>query len=106
MPLITFIEASGERHPVEIPEGTSIMQGAVDNMVPGIVAECGGSCSCGTCHIYIDGDWLAESGAREALEDEMLNVIYGVESNSRLSCQVQVTASMHGMIVRLPESQF
>jgi len=106
MPLITFIEASGECHQVDIPEGTSIMQGAIDNLVPGIIAECGGSCSCGTCHVYIDGDWLAHAGEKEELEAEMLNVVDGVEGNSRLSCQVQVTAALDGLVVRLPESQF
>lgn len=106
MPVIKFVEANGAEHEVDIPVGKTIMQGAVDNMLPGIIAECGGSCSCGTCHVYVDAEWLAKSGEVDDLEQDMLQIMGGVESNSRLSCQVQITAEMQGMVVHLPESQY
>jgi len=106
MPIINFIEANGTEYNVDIAEGVSLMQGALDNMVEGIIAECGGCCVCCPCHCMIDPAWSEAVGSAEADEAEMLDMVESREDTSRLSCQVKVTAAMDGMVVRLPESQY
>jgi 2Fe-2S ferredoxin len=106
MPKIVFIEHDGAEHPVDAAIGRSVMQAAVDNMVPGIVADCGGSCSCGTCHGFIDERWLAKVPAVKSDEGSMLEGLIETQANSRLTCQIDVTPDLDGMIVRLPKSQF
>lgn len=104
MPKITYIEANGEIFTVDAPAGTTLMQAAVDNLIEGIVAECGGGCSCATCHVYIDQqDLVAPVGD---LEREVLGVISDTKPTSRLSCQIVVTDAMDGLVVKLPESQY
>jgi ferredoxin, 2Fe-2S len=105
MPKITFIEHSGQQHDVEVEAGQSVMQAAIDNMVPGIIADCGGNCSCATCHVYIDGEWSERVAPPLQSEKEMLECALHTRESSRLSCQIPVTAELDGMIVRLPESQ-
>lgn len=105
MPTITLIEFSGTSHTIEAEAGKSLMVNAIDNAVPGIDADCGGACACGTCHCFVEEDWLPTTGESDALEEAMLGMRPDREENSRLSCQINVTDSMDGMVVRLPEFQ-
>jgi 2Fe-2S ferredoxin len=105
MPKITYVEFSGQQHTVDAEVGQSLMQVATDNMIPGIIADCGGNCSCATCHVYIDTDWQAHVTPPQQGERDMLDCALYVQENSRLSCQVHVTPEVDGMVVRLPESQ-
>ena len=106
MPFVTFIEFSGTAHTVEAELGLTLMECAVDNLVPGIVAECGGCCSCATCHCYLDEQWLGRVGKAEGLEAELLSATSDPRSNSRLSCQITVAEDLDGLVVRLPEFQY
>ena len=105
MAKITYIEFNGREHVVEVPAGFSVMEGAKRNNVPGIDADCGGGCSCGTCHVYIDPAWQARVGGRSALEDATIEFSDNVMPNSRLSCQIRVTDALDGLVLRMPESQ-
>jgi len=105
MAKITYIEFDGAEHVVDVPDGLSVMEGAIRNMVPGIDADCGGACACATCHVYIDAGWAEKTGARSSMEESMLDFASGVRDESRLSCQIRVTADLDGLIVRLPEYQ-
>ena len=106
MPQVTYISHDGNAIEVDVPAGTSVMQGAVDNMIDGIVAECGGSCSCATCHCYVDEAWLGKLPAASGMEKDMLECVLEPRPNSRLSCQLEMTEALDGLVVRLPESQF
>jgi 2Fe-2S ferredoxin len=105
MSQITFIEHSGAEHLVDIEDGKSLMQIAMDNGVPGIDADCGGECACGTCHVIIDGNWKNAVGVPNDEESRMLEMTPERAATSRLSCQIQVSNAMDGMIVHLPEFQ-
>ena len=103
---ITYIEASGQSTTVNLPEGWSLMQGAIANGIDGILGECGGSLACATCHCYVDEDRLAELPAATEGELAMLeNVAAERRPNSRLSCQLKATAALEGLVVQLPETQ-
>ncbi len=102
---IKFVEHDGTEHLAEIDEGQSLMQTALDNGVPGIDADCGGSCACGTCHVILEAGWFGKSGSICETEAQMLEMTPEKDDHSRLSCQVTVTEEMDGMIVRLPEYQ-
>lgn len=107
MPQITYIEHNGTTHSVEVSSGISVMQGAIDNAISGIVAECGGALACATCHCFIDEAWLNRIGNASDAEQQMLEFSAGgIQISSRLSCQVIVSDDLNGLIVRLPESQF
>lgn len=106
MPRVTYIESSGEQHQVDLDNGQSIMQGALDNLIEGILGECGGCCSCATCHCYVDEAWLEKVGAPDDMERDMLDSVVDPKSSSRLSCQIQMSDDLDGLVVRLPESQF
>lgn len=105
MATITYIEHNGKEHVLDIDTGTSIMQGAIDNSVRGILADCGGSCSCATCHVYIDEQWLTKLSEKSEMEEILLEEVCEPESGSRLSCQVIVSDELEGLVVRLPEKQ-
>ena len=107
MPMITYIEFGGSEHRVEVPVGTSVMRGAVNNNIPGIDADCGGECACATCHVYVDEAWRAKTGSPPAgsQEETMLSFAALAQPNSRLSCQLAVSEALDGLIVRLPEGQ-
>lgn len=105
MPKITYIEQNGTEHTVDAEEGVSVMEAAVKNMVPGIDADCGGACACATCHVYVDEAWSEKAGKAEAMEESMLDFAYEPKPNSRLSCQIKVSAALDGLVVRLPEFQ-
>ena len=102
---ITYIEHDGVEHAVEVKPELSVMEGAVKNNIPGIDADCGGACACATCHVYVDEAWLDKTGDKSAMEESMLDFADEVEPNSRLSCQIRVTAELDGLVVRLPERQ-
>jgi 2Fe-2S ferredoxin len=102
---ITYVEHSGLMHVIEVDLGQTVMEGAIANRVPGIDADCGGNCACGTCHVYVDEDWLGATGERSEAESTMLEFADGVENNSRLSCQIKVTPALDGLLVAMPESQ-
>lgn len=106
MPVITFIESDSTKHEVDIEIGRSLMEGATQAGIDGIVAECGGSCSCATCHCYIGEEWMEKVGQAEPLEADMLEMAVDPGPNSRLSCQVKVTEDLQGLTVRVPESQY
>jgi 2Fe-2S ferredoxin len=106
MPKITFIAHNGDKSTIDINNGESLMFGATNNGVGGIIGECGGFCSCATCHVYIDEAWISKLPAISEHEDEMLEgTVSDRTEGSRLSCQIQVTDEMDGMIVRTPEFQ-
>lgn len=105
MAKITYIEFNGNEHVVEVLPGQSVMQGAVKNGIPGIDADCGGSCACGTCHVYVDPAWIGKAGDRNAIENATIDFSEDVKANSRLSCQINVTEALDGLIVRMPKSQ-
>ncbi|MBR9910368.1 MAG: 2Fe-2S iron-sulfur cluster binding domain-containing protein [Gammaproteobacteria bacterium] len=106
MPLINYIEANGNHHEIEVASGDSIMQGAVDNMIDAILAECGGACACATCHCYVDESCIDKVPAATELEKDLLEAVLEPRDNSRLSCQLVVTDDMEGFTVHLPESQY
>ena len=106
MPKVTYIDNGGKATALDIEVGTSVMQAAVFNGVDGIVAECGGSCMCATCHVYVREDQLAQTPAMQTDEDAMLEGTASPrQPNSRLSCQLVVSEQMDGLVVRLPETQ-
>lgn len=105
MPKITLIEYSGTSHSIDADAGKSLMQNALDNGVPGIDADCGGACACGTCHVFVDEEWMSASGEPGEMEEAMLGMRPDRTAQSRLSCQIEVTDDLDGMLVRLPEFQ-
>jgi 2Fe-2S ferredoxin len=105
MPKITYIEHNGKEHTIEVPVGQTVMEGAVKHAIPGIDADCGGACACATCHVYVDAAWTEKTGKAGGMEQSMLDFANDVEANSRLSCQIKVTAEMDGLIVKMPPSQ-
>ena len=105
MAKITYIEHDGTEHVVDVKPGMSVMEGAIKNNIPGIDADCGGACACATCHVYVDEAWIDRTGSPSAMEESMLDFAEGVQDNSRLSCQIKVTDSLDGLVVRLPVSQ-
>jgi len=105
MPKITYIEHNGTQHTVDVPVGLTVMEGAVNNNVPGIDADCGGACACSTCHAYVNPDWVAKLPPREDMEMDMLDFAYEPNERSRLTCQVKVTPEMDGLVLQLPEKQ-
>ncbi len=106
MPKIVFIEASGKEHVVEAKTGESVMLAATGNMVPGILADCGGSCTCATCHAYLDERWTDKAPPVGVDEAAMLEGALDVRPNSRLTCQVPVSDELDGAVFRLPASQY
>lgn len=106
MPKITYIEHNGTPHEVEVPVGHTVMEGARDNGINGIEADCGGACACSTCHVYVDEAWLSKLPKKEAMESDMLDFAYEPDPvRSRLTCQIQVTEDLDGLVVNMPERQ-
>ena len=97
MPTIIYHDVNGERHALDVSLGSTVMEGAIDNDVPGIVAECGGACACATCHSYIDEQWLDKMPEMDDMEDAMLDSALDRRDNSRLTCQIEVTEGMDGL---------
>ncbi len=106
MPKITYIEHSGTEHVVDVANGLTVMEGARDNNIPGIEADCGGACACSTCHVYVDAAWVAKLPAKDDMEADMLDFAWQPDTEkSRLTCQIKVTDDLEGLIVRMPEKQ-
>ena len=105
MPKITYIDYEGTARTVEGEIGSTVMETAIKNGIPGIEAECGGACACATCHVHVDEAWRAAVGEPSPMEEDMLDFGYDVRPNSRLSCQIKVTAELDGLVVRTPERQ-
>ena len=105
MAKITYIEHSGKSHTIEVSNGLTVMEGAVQNNIPGIDADCGGSMACATCHVYVKDDWFYRLPKKEPGEDDMLDMAYEPKKNSRLSCQIIVSEKLDGLEVNLPEKQ-
>ncbi len=105
MPSITFISHDGIEQEVHVAPGASVMHAAVDNGVSGILADCGGACSCATCHCYVDEAWTDKMAPADEVEQQMLEFVMDEEPNSRLSCQIVMNDDLDGLIVRLPASQ-
>jgi ferredoxin, 2Fe-2S len=105
MAKIHYVAHNGTDRPIDVPEGESVMRGAVVNAVPGIDADCGGQCACATCHVYVDEAWVSKVGDPSEMETSMLGFVDGAQPNSRLSCQIKVTPELDGLVVNLPEAQ-
>jgi ferredoxin, 2Fe-2S len=105
MPKITYIEHDGKKRTVDAPVGSTVMENAIKNGVPGIVAECGGACSCATCHVHVDEAWKEKVGPPSPMEEDMLDFAFDVKPTSRLSCQIKVTDELDGLVVHTPAQQ-
>jgi len=105
MTKITYVENNGKEHTVDVQNGLTVMEGAVQNDIPGIDADCGGSMACATCHVYVKDDWYNKLDEKSEGEDDMIDQAYDPKKNSRLSCQITVSDKIEGLIVHLPEKQ-
>jgi 2Fe-2S ferredoxin len=105
MSTVTFVEHDGIAHTVEVPVGMSLKDGSVRHNLPGIVAECGGMCSCATCHVYIDEDWVDRLEEPDPEESELVEFLENRAPTSRLSCQILMAEELDGIVVRVPEYQ-
>jgi 2Fe-2S ferredoxin len=106
MAKIIYIENNGTRHEVEVKPGMTVMEGARDNGVPGIDADCGGACACSTCHVYVDPAWVERLPGKESMEEDMLDFAWNPNpQTSRLTCQIKVTEEIDGLVVHIPERQ-
>lgn len=105
MPTITFVDHLGKSYVTDAPLGRNLMQIALDNAVPGILGDCGGACSCATCHAYIEQPWAAHLPPKSETESFMLEAVIDERPTSRLCCQIKVQNELHGMVVTLPKEQ-
>jgi ferredoxin, 2Fe-2S len=105
VPRIVFIEPGGARRQIDAPAGITLMEVAVGNGVQGIVAQCGGACACATCHVYVAPAWFGKLPPREEMEEGMLECAWEPRANSRMSCQLQVTAELEGIELTVPHQQ-
>ncbi len=106
MATITYIHFDGTKTEIDAENGSTVMNTAIDNLIPGIDADCGGECSCATCHVLVDPAWMEKTGAPSDQENAMLDLNPDRETNSRLSCQIPITDELDGLIVNLPEFQY
>ena len=105
MPKITYIEYNGKSHTIDVSNGLTIMEGAVQNDIAGIDADCGGSCACATCHVYVDEKWFNKLENKESAEEDMLDMAFEPKRFSRLSCQLTVSDVLDGLVVKMPSKQ-
>ena len=105
MAKITYIDSQGNNKTVDVANGLSVMEGAVQNNIPGIDADCGGSMACATCHVYVEEKWFGKLKKIEDGEQDMLDMAFEPKKNSRLSCQIHVSEEINGLVVNLPEKQ-
>jgi len=105
MPKISYVEHDGTVRAVDAEVGATVMETAIRNSVPGIVAECGGACSCATCHVHVDEAWSEKVGPPSPMEEDMLDFAFDVRPTSRLSCQIKVTDELDGLVVHTPAQQ-
>lgn len=106
MAKITYVEFGGKQHIIDVPNGMTVMEGARDNGVPGIEADCGGACACSTCHVYVAPEWVGRLPKKDAMEEDMLDFAWQPDpERSRLTCQLKVSDALDGLVVYLPEKQ-
>jgi len=105
MTKLTIVAFDGTRFDLNVDEGSTVMENAVRNSVPGIEAECGGACACATCHVYVEEEWTEGAGGPEAMEEDMRDFAFDVRPNSRLSCQIKMKSALDGLVVHVPERQ-
>ena len=106
MAKITYVEFNGKEHTLEVANGLTVMEGARDNGIPGIEADCGGACACSTCHVYVDAAWVDRLPKKDAMEADMLDFAWKPDAvRSRLTCQLKVSAALDGLRVQMPEKQ-
>ena len=105
MPKITYIEHNGKHHIIDVANGLTVMEGAIQNNIPGIDADCGGSMACATCHVYVKEEWFDKLPKKEQGEEDMIDMAYEPKEFSRLSCQLIVSNELDGLIINLPEKQ-
>lgn len=105
MTKMTIVAFDGTRFDLDAANGSTVMENAVRNSVPGIEAECGGACACATCHVYVDDAWAERVGAPSPMEEDMLDFAYEVKPTSRLSCQIKMSDALDGLVVNVPERQ-
>jgi 2Fe-2S ferredoxin len=105
MPKITYIEHSGKSHTVEVAKELTVMEGAIQNNIPGIDADCGGACACATCHVYVDLAWFKKLPKMEDAEEDMLDMAFEPNKQSRLGCQITITDELNGLVVKMPSKQ-
>ena len=105
MAKVTYIEHNGKSHTIEVSNGLSLMEGAVQNNIPGIDADCGGSMACATCHVYVKEEWFNKLPKKEDGEEDMLDMAFEPGKFSRLACQITVTDDLDGVIVKMPSKQ-
>ena len=105
MPKITYIEHNGKSHQIDVANGLTVMEGAIQNNIPGIDADCGGSMACATCHVYVKEEWFDKLPKKEDGEEDMIDMAYEPNKFSRLSCQLTVSNELEGLVVKLPAKQ-
>ena len=105
MAKITYVEHNGKSHSVDVPKGLTVMEGAVQNNIPGIDADCGGGMACATCHVYVKEEWFDKINPKSEGEDDMIDQAHQPSKFSRLSCQISVSDEIDGLVVNLPEKQ-
>ena len=106
MPKVIYITADEIRHEVDVETGYSIMEGAINNNIVGIVAECGGACACATCHSYVDTAWTDKIPAMDDMEDSMLDAAFERKDNSRLTCQIEMTDDLDGIVIHVADNEY
>ena len=104
MPKVNYITPDGERHEVEVENGYSVMEGAINNNIDGIVAECGGACACATCHSYIDAEWAEKLAPMDDMEDSMLDAAFERKETSRLTCQIEMSDELDGLVIHVADN--
>ena len=105
MSKVTYIESNGKSHTIDVQNGLTVMEGAIQNNIPGIDADCGGSMACATCHVYVKEEWFNKIPKKEDGEEDMLDMAYEPKKNSRLSCQIIVSDELDGLTVSIPSKQ-
>ena len=106
MAKITYIEHNGTEHKIDVANGSTVMEGARDNNIPGIEADCGGACACSTCHVYVHPNWVDKLPSMDDMEEDLLDFAYEPDpARSRLTCQLEVTDALNGLVVQMPEKQ-
>ena len=106
MPKVIYITSDKTRHEVEVETGYSIMEGAINNNIEGIVAECGGACACATCHSYVDAAWTDKIPVMDDMEDSMLDAAFERKDTSRLTCQIEMTDALDGIVIHVADNEY
>ncbi len=106
MPKVTYITPDETKHEVDVETGYSIMEGAINNNIDGIVAECGGACACATCHSYVDTAWTEKIPAMDDMEDSMLDAAFERKENSRLTCQIEMSDGLDGIVIHVADNEY